>query len=228
MAFVRPSVPEAVKTIILSNPHLYECMKMKVLNYNAVASLIKPAVEQIVGKEVNHNTVVAALVRFASTLERTISESPIEALKDARISLTTGVSDIVIRFPEERHKEFMRRISEILQEVEADFANIHQFPSFAKLILSSDVIEKIREELRELDASFGEGYARITIRLPSEIQDKGSVMDYVVETLSREGIEQIDGFFGGKDIVLLVRETDASRAFEVLRRSLQGTSFVES
>ncbi len=224
MSYLRPSVPEAVRTIILGNPHLYECMKMRVLNYNAVASLIKETVEQMVGREVNHNTIVAALVRFASSVERSQVESPIEVLKDAKISLTTGVSDVVIRFPEERHKEFMKRIAEILDEVEADFANIHQFPSFAKLILSSDVMERVREELSKLDASFGEGYARITIKLPVEVHDRGSVMDYVVEILSREGIEQVDGFFGGRDIVLLVPEAVASRAFEVLRRGLQAVS----
>jgi hypothetical protein len=224
MSFLRPSIPEAVRVIILSNPHLYECMKMKVVNYNAVASLIKPNVEQMVGKEVNHNTIVAALVRLAATLERSSGESPIGALREARLSLTTGISDVVIRYPEERHREFMRRISEIFEEIEADFANIHQFPSFAKLILSSDVIEKVREELEGLGASFGEGYARITIEFPAEIQDKGSIMDYIVEILSREGIEQVDGFFGGKDIVLIVREEDASRTFEVLRKGLQAVS----
>lgn len=221
MSFIRPSVPEAVRTIILSNPHLYECMKMKVLNYNAVASAIKDSVEQIVGHEVSHNTIVAALVRFSNSLSSSPSPDMLKSLKNAKVSLITGVCDVTIDFPEGRHREFIRKISEILAEIETDFANIYQFPSFAKLILSSDAFDKFKNYFEEFSASYDLGYARISVKLPEDVENIGLIRDYIVERLGMEGIEMFDSFFAGREIVFIVPEEEATRTLEALRKSLK-------
>ncbi|MDC8438245.1 MAG: ACT domain-containing protein, partial [Candidatus Nitrosotenuis sp.] len=54
------SVPEAVREIITKNRSIYDCMKMDVINYTALAVKIQPDVEKQIGGQVNLNTIVVA------------------------------------------------------------------------------------------------------------------------------------------------------------------------
>ncbi|MDX1596007.1 MAG: ACT domain-containing protein, partial [Nitrosopumilaceae archaeon] len=59
------SVPEAVREIITRNRSIYDCMKMDLINYTALAIKIQPEVEKEIGRAVNLNTIVVAIKRYA-------------------------------------------------------------------------------------------------------------------------------------------------------------------
>src|SRR5579885_2717502 len=195
MEIFSPSVPEAVRYIISRNPHLYACMKMRVLNYNAVADLIQPEVEEMVGKKVNPNTIVAALVRYANTLiQETNTANPLEALK---------------------------KIFDLLGESEVSHVNIFKTPDHFKIIMSVEDFEKIRRGLDGIDIDYDEGYARLAISLPAEEEEVADILNYITDNLYRSGIKSLDGFFSYDDIVLILRESDASKAFDILRKQVE-------
>src|SRR5437879_10838010 len=68
------SVPEAVREILTRNYPIYQCLKMKLMNFHSLAELIQPQVQQLSGKEASINTLVVAIKRFSDTL--TNSKSP--------------------------------------------------------------------------------------------------------------------------------------------------------
>ena len=88
------SVPEVVREIIARNRSIYDCMKMDLINYTALAVKIQPDIEKILGNSVNLNTVVVAIKRYADTFE--IKEEVREEfiLKNARLVLTDGIMDV--------------------------------------------------------------------------------------------------------------------------------------
>ena len=45
------SVPEVVREVITRNRSIYDCMKMDLINYTALAVKIQPEIEKIVGKK---------------------------------------------------------------------------------------------------------------------------------------------------------------------------------
>ena len=63
------SIPEVVREIITRNRSVYDCMKMDLINYTALAVKIQPEIERILGNSVNLNTVVVAIKRFADSLD---------------------------------------------------------------------------------------------------------------------------------------------------------------
>ena len=79
-------VPEVVREIITRNRSIYECMKMDVINYTALAVKIQSDVEKTLGNSVNLNTIVVAIKRYADSFDDSekISEEPV--LKNARLS----------------------------------------------------------------------------------------------------------------------------------------------
>ena len=70
MRLASASVPELVKEIITSHRSIYDCMKMDVVNYTALAVKIQPEIERQLGNSVNLNTIVVAIKRYADSLNK--------------------------------------------------------------------------------------------------------------------------------------------------------------
>ena len=88
------SVPDAVRETITRNRSIYDCMKMDVINYTALAIKIQPDIERQVGNPVNLNTIVVAIKRYADSFAEKDEIKSESVLKNARLSLTDGILDI--------------------------------------------------------------------------------------------------------------------------------------
>src|SRR5713101_4299571 len=69
------SVPEAVREILTRNYPVYQCLKMKLMNFHSLAEFIQPQVQQLSGKEASINTLVVAIKRFSDAAGE-LSEFP--------------------------------------------------------------------------------------------------------------------------------------------------------
>src|SRR3989304_47276 len=94
MRAVNVSVPDAVREIITRNRSLYDCVKMDLINYTALAVKIQKDVQIQVGGPVNLNTIVVAIKRFADSFEEKDEVLNEPVLKNARLSLTDGIADV--------------------------------------------------------------------------------------------------------------------------------------
>ncbi len=63
------SVPEVVRDIITRNRSVYDCMKLDIINYTALAVKIQPEVEKQLGNKIHMNTIVVAIKRYADSFE---------------------------------------------------------------------------------------------------------------------------------------------------------------
>ena len=110
------SMPEVVREIITRNRSIYDCMKMDVINFTALAVKIQPDVEKTMGGPVHLNTIVVAIKRYADSFETTNEMIDEPVLKDARLTLTDGImgiqwnmvdaGDEMTKMLNEFHKEF--------------------------------------------------------------------------------------------------------------------------
>ena len=69
MRLTNISIPEVVREIITRNRSIFDCMKMDLINYTALAVKIQPDVERVLEHSVNLNTIVVAIKRFADSLD---------------------------------------------------------------------------------------------------------------------------------------------------------------
>ena len=89
------SVPEVVREIITRNRSIYDCMKMDLINYTALAVKIQPEIEKNSWKfSVNLNTIVVAIKRYADSFEIKEEVKEESVLKNARLALTDGIMDV--------------------------------------------------------------------------------------------------------------------------------------
>jgi len=212
------SVPDAVRDIITRNRSIYDCIKMDLINYTALAVKIQKDVETQVGGPINLNTIVVAIKRYADSFEKKeeIQQEPV--LKNARLSLTDGIVDIKFSTEEFGINDTATLMDKFTQ-IDPDYEFFRFTDSFR--VLTEDILDvrKLLESLPLQKNTFQTGLAKISIRVP-EVQGGSDIVSYVSEILHNNGIELVNAYFGQDEIVIVLREKDAARAYEILRSEI--------
>jgi len=212
------SVPEAVREIITKNRSIYDCMKMDVINYTALAVKIQPDVERQIGNSVNLNTIVVAIKRYADSFLEKDDIKTESILKNARLSLTDGILNVRFSANELGANEAASLMNKF-SEMNSDYEFFRLADSFR--VLTEDLVDvrRLFESFPHEKELFSTGLAKIKIRISHE-QNRSDVVSYVAELLHSNGIELENAFFSQDDIVLILNEEDASKAYEILRTEI--------
>lgn len=212
------SVPDVVREIITRNRSIYDCMKMDVINYTALAVKIQPEVERLLGNSINLNTIVVAIKRYADSFETKEDVKEQSVLKNSRLSLTDGILDVSFSLDEMGEQETMNLMNKF-SELKSDYEFFRLTDSFR--LLTEDLVD-VRQLIESFPGAknfFNTGLAKIKIRIPQD-QNRSDVVSYVAEILHSNGIELINAYFSQDDIVAVLNEKDASRAYELLRAEI--------
>lgn len=211
------SVPDVVREIITRNRSIYECMKMDVINYTALAVKIQPDVEKQLGTPANLNTIVVAIKRYADSFDEKedISDEPI--LKNARLSLTDRIMGL-----EWNMVDFVEQdVSRMFAEAQKAFSDSEFFrfgDSFRILTEDSDSARHLFQSFPK-ENDYRPGLAKIKIQISG--QNRSDVLSYVTQILHYNGIEIVDALLSQDGVVLIFKEEDAPRAYEKLRTEVR-------
>ena len=212
------SVPDVVREIITRNRSIYDCVKMDVINYTALAIKIQPEVERLLGNPVNLNTIVVAIKRYADSFETKDDVKEQSVLKNARLTLTDGILDVKFSLDDLGEQEAMNLMNKF-SELKSDYEFFRLADSFR--LLTEDLVDvrQLIESFPGVKNFFNTGLAKIKIRILQD-QNRSDVVSYVAEILHSNGIELINAYFSQDDIVVVLNEKDASRAYELLRAEI--------
>ena len=215
------SVPEVVREIITRNRSIYDCMKMDLINYTALAVKIQPEIEKILGNSVNLNTVVVAIKRYADSFETKEEVKEESVLKNARLVLTDGIMDIKFSIKDSNEIDpgaILDKFSKVTNNY--DFFRLSD--SFRFLTEDMEDIRKIFRNISNRDDMFNTGLAKIRISIPTS-QNQSDVVSYVAEVLHTNGIELVNAFFSQDSIVIILNEKNSSRAYDILHSDIMRT-----
>ena len=210
----RSSVQDVVRIIVTRNPYLYRGLRMRVVNYSALARYIQREVQSTFGDDVDPNTIVTAIMRLSNQLEE--PQEPRSPLAGGRLNLVTGISEVLIRVPPVKHTEIVERIMK-LGVFDSYMLSMHQTQSGIRLFTNSPDADKIGQELRDYDVEVGAGYAELHLRLPSAMEGVEDALTMIVDVLSENGVHAVEANVVEGEISFIVREDDAGRAFDALR-----------
>ena len=222
------SVPQAIREVLSSNGLYLQALKSGIANYTALAQRIKSDVETIIGSQVNVGTIVVAIKRLSDILEKekqaeqkkSINTHPMDG---ARMSLTGSIIDI--DFDRE-----LDELSNILDEVFEKETGYNLFQTSKQLRLFTEDIDEIRNIIstasKRFDCKMKEGLSKITINFPSanpcnnEQIPYNNLLPFVSEVLYNNQIPLYNAFFAPNETVLILKNKDAARAYELLRAKI--------
>jgi len=212
------SVPEVVREIITRNRSIFDCMKMDLINYTALAVKIQPDVERVLGNSVNLNTIVVAIKRFADSLDLKDEVEEQSVLKNARLALTDGIVDIKFSIKDSQDVDPLTILAKF-SKITSDYDFFRSSDTFRFLTEDLDDIRQIFDTLPNRENIFSTGLAKIRISIPPS-QNQSDVVSYVAEVLHNNGVELVNAFFSQDNIIIILKEKDASRAYDILHSDI--------
>jgi aspartokinase len=218
MRIASMSVPEVVREIITRNRSIYDCMKMDLINYTALAVKIQPEIERILGNSVNLNTIVVAIKRYSDSFEikEEVKEEPV--LKNARLALTDGIMDVKFSIKDSNQIDPMV-ILDKFSKITNNYEFFRMSDSFRFLTEDMEDIRQIFGNVSDREDVFSTGLAKIKITIPNS-QNQSDVVSYVAEVLHANGIELVNAFFSQDNIIIILNEKNASRAYDILHSDI--------
>ena len=209
------SVPHAVREVIGSNTLFFQALSTGIANYTALAQKIKPEVEKLTKTEVNVNTLVVAIKRFADSLDGNDYEfHPI--FDGVRMTLTGSIIDIDFHETENAYQ--------VLDEIFELGSGYNMFRTNNQIRLFAEDMDEIRSMFKSTHkGSTGEikdGLSKITITVQSDKENTYEVLSIVLSILHNNRIPLYNAFFTQNEIVLILGMDDAAKAYEVIREKL--------
>jgi hypothetical protein len=211
-----------VGSIITHNQSFHTSVKLGIVNYHALAGVIKPEVEKITGKPTTINSLVVAIKRFSDTLLRENKDlpAPFKILKDATITLTSDVADVTIRPKKTEFLSILKKIVELSSQLD-EAPDLFKSPNLIKLVAGEKEYRSvIRAGLGK--SHFGKelmGLSKLTLHLsPTAKMDQGFAL-FITELLYRNGIETVHSYID-EDTIILVKKADAPKAYEIIDREI--------
>ena len=209
------SVPHAVRQVIGSNTLFFQALSTGIANYTALAQKIKPEVEKLTKTDVNINTLVVAIKRFADSLEDDNYEvHPI--FDGVRMTLTGSIIDIDFHESDDTYQ--------VLDEIFELGGGYNMFRTNKQIRLFAEDLDEIRSMFKSspkgVAGEIKDGLSKITITVQSGKENTYEVLSIVLSILHNNRIPLYNAFFTQNEIVLILDTDDAAKAYEVVREKL--------
>jgi hypothetical protein len=218
------SVPEAIRRV-LANDHVYmQALVLGIANYTALGERIKPDIERVTGSKVNLNTIVVAIKRFADALEKKNtqqenSSTHLIAAK-AKMSLTGSIIDIDFQ-KESNDNESLASVLDEFFEQDSRYNLFQTDNHFSLLTEDADEIRRmVANAIQKFDGKISEGLSKITVSLTPDDQSPYHIISLVSNVLYNHQIPIHSAFFTTNEIVLILGDRDAAKAYDLIRMKL--------
>jgi hypothetical protein len=215
----RPSVANAVGSVITHNPAVYECFRQKLLNYHALAASIKPEVERLADRPTTINTIVVAIARLSNASQAAAGPQPSSVLREARITLASDVVDVTIKGKKSERVQILKKLVDLSSNLDEPI-HLFQLSNSIKLIADeSEYASMIRPSLdKMLIVKETTQLSKLDIRLPEgEMAPNFGV--FLTELLYRHGV-RIRHTYIGEETVLILGRDDGPAAYDILRQEI--------
>ena len=212
------TIPEVVESIVKKSLFLEEALFREIINFSALARLIKPDVERELMKEAQESAITMALIRLAKK---------IKAKGERLIDEFKSTPDIIVRsnlvevtYPNSNSLFLSRkRLLDQLSGRQAHFLTFTQGINETTIIASKELKEKMMAIFSEEKAmSWIEDLSSITVLLPQDTALIPGVYSYILKALSWEGISIVEVVSTLNELTIVLEDTDIDRAFSIIKR----------
>ncbi len=214
------TVTDAVADVIRRHYLIYEALKLRIVNYHALASSISKEVDELTGKQASVETIVVAIKRFADALPKERPGEFATIFRDAKLNLSSGAADITVEGKNAPTLEIMEEVLKLGPTFQTG-VNVLQLPNSVKILADQDDAVMIKKKLSaKYSLLIKNDVAKISIRISPKAEKVPGIVSFIAELLYRNGISILDAFLGYEDILLIVEKDFGPKAYEVLSKEI--------
>lgn len=217
----RDSVARLVREVLTSDPALYKCLEMGIVNYSRVASRLRPVLSKLMGRVVSEESIKMALIRLRSKAGETHAfhkKEVLRVLSQSRVEVKTGVVIVIMGI-----NRFLSAISAIAKiSPKARFLAVMQSGFVATIVLDENSVNEFLSLVGEEGIiEIQRDQAAIVVVSPVDIMWVPGVVAYITSILAQNSINIVHIESCYTDTVIVVSKDDLLKAFNVLMKHIE-------
>jgi acetolactate synthase small subunit len=206
------SISRTIQNLIDGDLSLQDSLQRDYGNYSAIARMLKPKVEEILGRHVKLESLITSVKR-AKTAYKPLRGKITEIVAGSVINIQTDVAKISI----EKTKRNLEKIRKVLVDFPEEFFQVIEGMSAITLVFDQKFFDEICSMFMEKDVlDEKQNLATIIIRSPDDIiHIPGCVLAFY-NTVSRRHINIEETMSCFTDTIIVLAMEDVSKAFAAL------------
>lgn len=212
------TISAVVEHYIKKKPFLQSALAQGIINLTSLSRLIKPEVEEELGKEVRNGAIVMALKRLSDDLEFRATHRILKVLKNiGEITVRSSLTDFTFLLSD----SILENQSLLLKEVNQNkdvFYTSSRGVNELNIVVSNALDETVEELFRsEKCTQKAKNLSSITVKLPAENVSVPGIYYFIFQRLAWEGIVLYEVISTTNEFTILVNDDQVESAFKTIK-----------
>ncbi len=212
------TISAVVENYIKKKPFLQSALAQGIINLTSLSRLVKPEVEEELGKEVRNGAIVMALKRLSDDLEFRATHRILKVLKNiGEITVRSSLTDFTFLVSDSILENQSRLLEEVNKNKDVFYTSsrgVNELNIVVSNTLEDTVEELFKDERCTQKAS---NLSSITVKLPAENVSVPGIYYFIFQRLAWEGIVLYEVISTTNEFTILVNDDQVESAFKTIK-----------
>ncbi|MGB5204156.1 aspartate kinase [Eudoraea sp.] len=212
------TISSVVEHYIKKKPFLQSALAQGIINLTSLSRLIKPEIQEELGKDIRNGAIVMALKRLSDDLEFRATHKIIKVLKNiGEITVRSSLTDFTFLVSD----TILEKQTALLEEVNKNkdvFYTSSRGVNELNIVVSNSLDSIIEEFFKEEKCTQkAENLASITVKLPAENVSVPGIYYFIFQRLAWEGIVLYEVISTTNEFTIIVNDDQVDIAFSTIK-----------
>lgn len=212
------TISAVVEHYIKKKPFLQSALAQGIINLTSLSRIVKPEVEEELGKEVRNGAIVMALKRLSDDLEFRATHKILKVLKNiGEITVRSSLTDFTFLVSDSILENQSRLLKEVNRNKDVFYTSsrgVNELNIVVSNSLEGTVEELFRQERCTQKAT---NLSSITVKLPAENVSVPGIYYFIFQRLAWEGIVLYEVISTTNEFTILVNDEQVESAFKTIK-----------
>lgn len=212
------TISSVVEDYIKKKPFLQSALAQGIINLTSLSRIVKPEIENELGKDIRNGAIVMALKRLSDDLEFRATHKIIKVLKNiGEITVRSSLTDFTFLVSD----TILENQTILLKEVNKNkdvFYTSSRGVNEMNIVVSNSLDTAVEELFRnEKCTQKAEHLSSITVKLPAENVSVPGIYYFIFQRLAWEGIVLFEVISTTNEFTIIVNDEQVDIAFRTIK-----------
>ncbi|WP_297692420.1 aspartate kinase [uncultured Eudoraea sp.] len=212
------TISSVVEHYIKKKPFLQSALAQGIINLTSLSRIIKPDIQEELGKDIRNGAIVMALKRLSDDLEFRATHKIIKVLKNiGEITVRSSLTDFTFLVSDTILENQTKLLDEVNKNKEVFYTSSRGVNELNIVVSNSldNTVEKLLKD--EKCTQKAENLSSITVKLPAENVSVPGIYYFIFQRLAWEGIILYEVISTTNEFTILVNDDQVDIAFKTIK-----------
>ncbi len=212
------TISAVVEQYIKKKPFLQSALAQGIINLTSLSRIVKPDIEEELGKDVRNGAIVMALKRLSDDLEFRATHKIVKVLKNiGEITVRSNLTDYTFLSSETILAQQAKLLEKVHENQDIFYTSSRGVNEIN--IVVSNALDATVESLfsQERCTQKAENLSSVTVKLPSENVSVPGIYYFIFQRLAWEGIILYEVISTTNEFTILVNDDQVDVAFKTIK-----------